>query len=508
MPQRKKRGTSQRRRQPINLRNTQTVQDYNGFVVIRLPEVISNRARSLDAVAREFKLDRLATLLKRYNLPSQRLITSLSVEQLLELEGRARRSGSAPLHSMTSYWRLDARKLRKPLKEVLGEFRTLPHDEVDFAYLEKSTREPAVNADDEFANMQGYLDPEPKGIDARSAWDKGADGAGMHFVDLERGWFLGHEDLPAPTLIRNCNFDFPHSRDHGTGVLGVVAGVDNGRGIVGIAPKVDSVRVVSYFRADSCKDGHKDEKCKPLIGTHNHVVDAICVANWANPRPHVLLLEVQDGKPELPVESDVAKLEAIQLAVRNGVIVIEAAGNSGTDLDNWLDDAGQRRMNRKLWTPADAEKFDSGAILVGAAKKDPVEVPAGVSGHERLPKSNFGSRVDCYAWGEGIVSAGGGDLRSEGTDRNVNQEDNKRYTQIFGGTSGASAIIAGAALLVQGLHLEKKNSLLSPAKMREILSKPATGTPQKVTVDSQGEPILENIGVMPDLRRIIQTLGL
>jgi len=472
---RKKRRTPQRPRPPINLSDAQTVPDFSGFLIIRLlPEVLSKRARSLDAVAREFKLAGLATLLKRYNCPSRRLITSVSVEQLLKLEDRARDSEFAPLHSLGSYWRLDTRTVEKPLEEVLAECRDL--HEVDFAYREQSVSDPVVNpADDTFAAEQNYLDAAPDGIDARFAWTQGGDGDGMHFIDLERGWFLGHEDLPNPKLIFNSNAaasGFIHSADHGTAVLGAIAGLDNDRGIVGITPGLASVRVVSHFKA-----------ARP---TEIHVAGAICAALWARPAPHVLLLEVQRGKsPELPTESDDADFVAIHLAVAKGVIVIEAAGNGGIDLDNLLDTAGQRPMNRALWaTPADIKKFDSGAILVGAASSS--------TPHERLPDSNFGSRVDCYGWGENIVSAGYGDL-------NLSQVDNTRYTGAFGGTSGASAIIAGAALLVQGLHLKATGSLLSPAQMRSILSNPATGTPQGATV-------LGHIGVMPDLRQIIQNL--
>jgi len=112
--------------------------------------------------------------------------------------------------------------------------------------------------------------------------------------------------------------------------------------------------------------------------------------------------------------------------------------------------------------------------------------------HERLSESNFGSRVDCYAWGENIVSAGYGD-------RYHNQGDNTTYTGAFGGTSGAAAIIAGAALLVQGIYHKATRSRLLPEQMRSILS--ATGTPQGPAT------ALENIGVMPDLRQIIQNLG-
>ncbi|MBK6643574.1 MAG: hypothetical protein IPG39_21250 [Bacteroidetes bacterium] len=38
----------------------------------------------------------------------------------------------------------------------------------------------------------------PWGIDARYAWTfTGGDGAGVSFIDMERGWTFDHEDLNA-----------------------------------------------------------------------------------------------------------------------------------------------------------------------------------------------------------------------------------------------------------------------------------------------------------------------
>src|SRR5262249_5048748 len=72
----------------------------------------------------------------------------------------------------------------------------------------------------------------------------------------------------------------------------------------------------------------------------------------------------------------------------------------------------------------------------------------------------------------------------------------------FGGTSGASPIITGAALLLQGMYSASAGTLLSPQQMRVILTNPATGT-------AQGGGVAGHIGVMPNLRSIVQTtLGL
>jgi hypothetical protein len=189
---------------------------------------------------------------------------------------------------------------------------------------------------------------------------------------------------------------------------------------------------------------------------------------------------VQIGGALLPVETDPANFDAIRIAVASGVIVVEAGGNGNNDLDAWTDAMGRHRLNR-----ASMDFQDSGAILVGAAN---AALP-----HDRASFSNYGSRVDCYAWGDSIVSAGYGDLAGAG---------NNSYTSTFGGTSGASPIITGSALLLQGMYSVLAGTLLSPQQMRVLLSNPATGT-------AQGGGVAGHIGVMPNLRSIVQdTLGL
>jgi hypothetical protein len=211
-----------------------------------------------------------------------------------------------------------------------------------------------------------------------------------------------------------------------------------------------------------------------------HVADALLAAVAANPRPNVVLIEVQIGALALPVETDPANFDAIRVAVASGIVVVEAGGNGSNDLDAWTDASGKHILNRNS-----ADFMDSGAILVGAG--------TAATPHDRESFSNFGSRVDCYGWGDSIVSSGYGDLAGSG---------NTSYTATFGGTSGASPIITGAALLLQGLYSASTGSVLSPQQVRALLSNPNTGT-------AQGNNVAGNIGVMPDLKAIAQnSLGL
>lgn len=93
--------------------------------------------------------------------------------------------------------------------------------------------------------------------------------------------------------------------------------------------------------------------------------------------------------------------------------------------------------------------------------------------------SNFGTRIDCFAAGEGVftLDAGGGN----GPD--------------FSGTSLASAIIAGADLCFQGVALAHLGQPFAPAQLREALSDVDCGTP---SIDASND----KIALKPDLMKI------
>lgn len=450
-------------------------QHYSGFIVIRLVQEVSPASElveSLRSFASECHLRGIEKLLDLYGIKDTRpVIRALLPREILELEKQAAQTELPPLHSLTAYWKLDIRHLPEKSEEIVKRFSAL--DEVDIAYRELEATDPAVNAaDDPYNARQGYLDAAPVGIDARWAWtQQNGEGAGVGFVDLERGWLLNHEDYTSksPTLLYGDNQDGVDGfvGDHGTAVLGEVIADDNTVGVVGIAPSVSFVGVTS----------HRDATSNSL----GHVADAIVGALTTLLAGDVLLLEVQKGL--LPTETDVADFDAIRLAVALGIIVVEAAGNGSSDLDNYTDGGSNFVLNR-----ASVDFKDSGAILVGASLSS---LP-----HDRavfpIWGSNFGSRVDCYAWGENVTTAGYGGLDNGGGD------NNRTYTSTFSGTSSASPIVSGAALIVQGMYEANTNSRLSPLQMRALLSDPATGT-------AQGGDVAGNIGVMPDLRSIIET---
>jgi subtilisin family serine protease len=394
-----------------------------------------------------------------------------------ELEKKAAATPFTPLHSLTAYWRLDLREHPDLAGEVVARLNRLA--EVDLAYQELRADDPqltAVAGGQGLAEDQGYLDDAPVGIGASWAWKLLAGTVSKVTVcDLEQGWNLAHNDLAAvsrldPVYGANRAKDEPSPGDHGTAVLGqLVAAGTRPLSVKGADAQAGLV-LTSHYRG----------KSEPFFpGTNGHVAAAIVqtlVPGGSQQQQlkagDVLLLEVQGGL--LPTEVDEANFDAIRLASALHVIVIEAAGNGGFDLDLWLQPDTGRSLRR-----GGAGFCDSGAIFVGAAR-------AGLP-HDRAPFSNYGSRVDCYGWGEAVTTCGFGDLAGTGPA--------DFYTNRFNGTSSASPGVAGAAVLLQSLHLAPTGSPLEPWAMRALLGDPATGTPQ-------GPNVAGRIGVMPDLEAI------
>jgi serine protease len=316
-----------------------------------------------------------------------------------------------------------------------------------------------------FEEYQGYLGPAPHGIDAPAAWRQGYRGAGIWFADLEGGWNAAHEDLPGDriTHVAGQPINDPSWRAHGTAVLGEVVGRDNGKGVVGIAPDVDQVFTASIGGVA--------------------VADALDTAASKLRAGDVLLIELQGVGPRgtyVPVEYWDDIYDAIVAATKRGVIVIEAAGNGAENLDH-------RAYDRKF----DRKKRDSGAIMVGAGgpPRD------GFRDRERLDFSNYGSRVDVQGWGRKVATLDYGDLQACDLEQRENVD--RDYTNEFSGTSSASPIVAGAAVILEGAA-KQRGRVLSPEELRSLLQR--TGTPQAGNTK-------QNIGPRPDLARALEALG-
>lgn len=448
---------------------------FSGYVIILLVPNASPTASpkvepDLVHLARREHLSGLTELLEvLHDPPSRPLITGIDHEVLMRMERRAADGGDLEAGSLTRFWRVDVREAPRPLHQVVDWFARLP--EVEMAYPELIADDPRVNAQNNPRSPeQGYLDPAPSGIDARWAWTRmGGAGEDVGICDVEMQWLLTHQDIVTQNpqlIVKENRAGRPgYTGAHGTAVLGILSAADNNLGGVGIVPSVRVLQAASHF------DGRESL----------HVANAIITSLPAMSPGDIFLLEVQrDG---LPTEVDHADRRAMRIAHAHGVIVVEAAANGSLDLDSVRDPKVGLHLRR-----GQPSFIDSFAIMVGASQSAVVN-----GAHDRSPTSNYGSRVDCYAWGENIVTSGGdGELTPQaGPDA--------AYTGDFGGTSGATAIVAGAAAAVQGMYRAATGNALPPDDMRTVLANAANGTPQ-------GPGVPGAIGSMPDLRRIGTTV--
>jgi hypothetical protein len=400
----------------------------------------------------------------------ENLFSTLNKSQLDNLVRRAKEHDPGyAVPDFFSYYSIDC---VGEIDSTLIIRKLLQNISVQWAYTEEnSIISPGMYSSGKpVACYQAYLNDAPSGIGVSHAWRRkgGRGDSSVKFVDIEKGWLLNHESLNLQK-IPNSGINDVSSGDHGAAVMGIIMMRDGGSGGIGIAPLVNG-SVMSLYRPDG------------KLNTPDAILTALSYLDAGD----ILLIESQEFVPDdevrfWPLEIREANFDMIRLATALGIIVIEPAGNgnlyssSGNDLDVFKNTKGQQILNRK-----DPAFKDSGAILVAAAESN---VP-----HKKLCFTNYGNRIDCYAWGENITTAGT-HPRSSGIAINT-------YTHQFGGTSGASAIIAGAAIALQSMMDTIHQCKLSPSQMRNILGDRFYGT-----VSSEG-PDKDKIGVMPDLEKI------
>lgn len=316
-------------------------------------------------------------------------------------------------------------------------------------------------------SSQTFRQAAPVGVDSNgvSSWP-GATGSKVKVVDMEYAWNVNHEDLSkarAPgAMIPNGTYEDPFGdTNHGTAVLGILGADSNTFGMTGIV-KDAAIGMVNAYNTEGYAGAN-----------------AIDIAR-ANMNPgDVLLIEQQVDGPApgtndyVPLEWIASIYDAIRTATAQNIIVVEAAGNGGQDLNN----------TSLFGSPFPSGKADSGAIMVGAG--------GACSGgftprNSRLSFSSYGNRVNVQGNGECVFTTGYGNLYGAG---NVNTF----YTDAFNGTSSASAIVAGAAAAFSSAYEHLNSTPPTAAFVRNSLY--ATGTAQSFAAGSLGG----NIGPLPNL---------
>jgi len=349
----------------------------------------------------------------------------------------------------------------------------------------------------DLTGQQNYLYSNESygGLNAQAVWTAGASGAGIMIVDMENDWNYGHEDLDIdwgvdswggsscyPTPATWCEGNMAH----GTAVVGILAAQDNGHGTTGFAYQADvkthgvSAEIVGRLPDGTSPDGEIPPGSVIVVEAQHagRLSGGLCSGTTEVEQYGCVSVEVQ---PEY--------FAAFEYLTAAGITIVDATGNGSVDLSD----------SATYW-PYEVTLFDhdSGSILIGGSQG---------SNHQKISFSNYGTPVDAYAWAQGVVTtaypfgdSSGPYYWTPGTGSNPpNDDPNAYYTNRFGGTSSATAIVGGAAALLQSYAknvMGETTRYLMPLKMREILT--STGV-----VQSGGGG---NIGKQPRLDRAISAV--
>ncbi|MCA9752636.1 MAG: S8 family serine peptidase, partial [Gemmatimonadetes bacterium] len=403
----------------------------------------------------------------------ERLFRDVEERILDENKESGERLGGKQLADLNNFYAIRFDTPNELAVTIANELLAL--DDVETAYLQAPGTTPAcadiAPTTPNWTASQNYLDPAPAGLDAEAAWAYHAGGngygPGYWVCDLEWQWCYGHEDIDIDvTDVLNGNVgNNTNSMNHGTAVLGEIGACSNSYGMTGMTPDV-TLKMADFDAAGSwanniaTADGFLISGEVMLLEIHilgpNSGVTCDPTCTTCPPDPNSQFEFV-------PVEWDAASFAAIQTAVANGIVVVEAAGNGSMNLDS--------AVYGGWFNPT---THNSGAIMVGAGVN---------STHSPHCWSNAGSRVNFHGYGNGVYTAGyGGLFNQTGCEQD--------YTSTFSGTSSASPMITGAVASVQGVAKAKYNVTLSPAQIKEALNSAAT---------PQGAPTSRNIGPMPNL---------
>ncbi|HEY0371578.1 MAG TPA: S8 family peptidase [Thermoanaerobaculia bacterium] len=380
------------------------------------PNQVDNDLRAVQALLASSKL--LRNFDRLFTIPE---------EDLAAWRASGEERSGEELADLDLYYAADVPKgtTQAQVNLLLDTLNTFPSIEIAYATAPPQLAVDISPPTPNYQPNQGYLNAAPNGINALYAWNiPGGRGSGTKIVDIEGDWRTTHEDLPAMFYTGGTRSGIMDQRNHGSAVMGVMVAGNNGYGITGIAHQAQiGYRASGNSRAIATAVTN----ASMAVGISGLVLIEM---HWPGPTTSSTPCGCSANPPSqcdfVPMEFWQDNYDAIATATANGRIVVEAAGNGATNLDDPVYNSVFNRGFR-----------DSGAILVGAG-----------AANLRSPScfTNWGSRVDLQGWGDSIWTLGYGDAFGGG-------DENQFYTFQFGGTSGASPIVTGAAASIIGVSL-------------------------------------------------------
>ncbi|WP_077737098.1 S8 family peptidase [Bacillus sonorensis] len=282
---------------------------------------------------------------------------------------------------------------------------------LDQKALKKVKNDPSVAYVEEDHVAHALAQTVPYGIPlikADKVQAQGFKGANVKVGVIDTGIQSSHSDLNVSggaSFVSGDSNPFIDGNGHGTHVAGTVAALDNSIGVLGVAPNV-SLYAIKVLNSSGS-------------GTYSAIVSGI---EWATSNGMDVINMSLGGS-----SGSTALKQAVDNAYARGVVVVAAAGNSGSS-----------GSSNTIGYPA---KYDS-VIAVGAVD----------SNSNRASYSSVGSELEVMAPGSGVYST----------------YPSNTYATL-NGTSMASPHVAGAAALILS-----KYPTLSASQVRNRLSSTAT----------------------------------
>jgi uncharacterized repeat protein (TIGR03803 family) len=355
--------------------------------------------------------------------------------------------------------------------------RLNPLDIVDLA--QPMPRCPPPPLPPNFEPQQADCQAAPVGGGVFNVWTNyGVFGAGLQVADIEYSYNSSHMDLPAIVNLDTSAVDPFNDDNHGTATLGEISALENGWGTTGIGYDASF-----YFAGAEYASGYDVGRGITTATSQLREGDVMLIEQQLygpNSTQDVINNGGQFGM--VPVEWFQPYYDRVVTAVGLGIVVIEAGANGGQNLDDPI----YSTDNGGHWPFL--PQNNSGAIMVGAG----ASFQGSSTESSRLDFSDYGSRLDMQGWGENIFTTGYGDLYSA-------EGPNLYYTSGFGGTSGATPIVVGEAVLLQSIYQNATGQLLTSSQIKMLLRN--TGSPQT----GGAYTAFENIGSLPNLSLAVTT---
>ncbi len=401
---------------------------------------------------------------------------TLSADLLDFWERNGERNTGQDLANLNNFYVLQIRENAAPL-ELLREVIAI--DIVETAFYAPRVEPACADVAPVTPNHetdQTYTAAAPGGVDAQFAWtyydSAGRGNPNAWLFDIELNWTENHEDFPSDFSVYGGDGGAP--ADHGDAVIGVLAACHNGYGVTGLSSSVHP-KAVSWPRQSGSDWDHM------WMNSFN-----LAAANLFAGESY--LIEIHAGGPNpgyscdygcgnctqfgfIAVEYWDNTFAAIQTHTANGLLVYEAAGNGQANLDAAAYGSRFQTSYR-----------NSNAILVGASNPNT---------RQAMCWSNYGSRVDMFAWGTAVWTCGYGYGWAGSTDPDRTQW----YNNTFNGTSSATPIVTAAGNELQGILQIKYGTTFNATQMHTYLA--SGGTPYTGAHD---------IGVQPDLADAINAI--